>query len=376
MKVSTKRPFRLPLLAACALVIAAALGAQPSRATSQPPPPTAAWPRSEPETQGLDAARLARLTETLRQSRTYPDLHSLLIVRNGYLVVEEYFDGWSAERLHALQSVTKSFTSALVGIAIEQGVFRGVDERVLDFYADVDGIEHLDDRKRVLTIEDLLTMRSGTDYHERGGNSPHDQLNRLPRGWDRFYLDRPMARAPGTVFQYDSGGVILLSSLLERRTGLHADAFAARYLFEPLGITEWRWFRNQEGHPHTGGGLSLRPRDMAKLGLLYLREGRWGDRQVVPASWVRTSTTRHVDLSGRREVAYGYLWWIHRPDPDGRGRQDIYAAEGFRGQYIFVVPEHDMVVVVTAGTSRYSDEVRPIDLLYEEILPSVERQVR
>ncbi len=342
--------------------------------TVEPPLPSLDWPRAEPEARGLDAARLDRLVSEIENGSDYPDLHSLLIVRDGYLVVERYFDGWSAERLHPLQSVSKSFTSALVGIAIGQGAITGVDERMVDFFPDLSGVRNLDGRKRRISLEHLLTMRSGTDYNERAPDSPHDQLNRLRHGWDRFYLDRPMVTEPGSVFQYDSGGVILLSSLLEARTGLHADAFAARHLFEPLGIERADWFRNADGHPHTGGGLDLRPRDMAKLGLLYLRGGRWGDRQVVPEEWVRASTELQVERQGNgHNIGYGYLWWILEPDPDGAGGDNIYAAQGFRGQYIFVVPEHDLVVAITGGTQRYSDEVRPIGMLYDRILPSVRR---
>lgn len=135
-----------------------------------------------------------------------PDIHSLLVVKNGYLVVEEYFGGHHADDLHTLQSVTKSFTSVLIGIAIEQGKLTGVGERVLDFFPDVEGIENLDDRKRAMTLEDLLTMRGGTDYHEGPGGSPHSTLNSMSRGWTRFILGRPMVREAGTHFQYDSGG--------------------------------------------------------------------------------------------------------------------------------------------------------------------------
>ncbi len=247
---------------------------------------------------------------------------------------------------------------------------------MLSFFPRLEGVDRLDPRRRTLTLEHLLTMRSGTDYHERGAGSPHSRLNSLPRGWDRFYLRRPMVRDPGTHFQYDSGGVILMSSLLKSRTGLHADAFADRHLFAPLGIARSDWFRNREGHPHTGGGLDLLPRDMAKLGLLYLRQGRWGEKQVVPADWVRASVRRHVELdpgTTGHTVAYGYLWWILEPDPDGEGRQDIYAAMGFRAQYIFVVPEHRMVVAVTGGTHNRTDQRRPIEFLYSHILPAVLR---
>lgn len=350
--------------------------AEPSVATRVTAPwPDETWPAAEPAEQGLDPRQLSELVRLIREGERFPDLHSLLIVRHGYLVLEEYFGGWERGRLHTLQSVSKSFTSALIGIAIEQGEIEGVDEKILGFFPQVQGIAHLDDRKRAMTLGDLLTMRSGTDYDEGYSGSPHSTLNSLPRGWDRFYLDRPMLRAPGTHFKYDSGGVILMSSLLKARAGLHADAYAERHLFAPLGIRRASWFRNREGHPHTGGGLDLKPRDMARFGLLYSRGGRWRDRQVVPAAWVAASTRRQLPLDGGstgHRVGYGYLWWILEPDPVGSGEQDIYAAMGFRAQYIFVVPEHDMVVVVTGGTRGRRDQRRPIEFLYSHILPSVQ----
>lgn len=333
------------------------------------------WPAASPEQQGLDPERLALLVGVIREGEQYPRLHCLLIVRNGYLVLEEYFGGWRAERLHMLQSVSKSFTSALVGMALDRGEFKAEDEKILDFFPNRDDIANLDERKKSICLKDLLTMRSGTDYHESGSDSPHHQLNRLERGWDKFYLDRPMLRQPGTRFLYDSGGVILLSSLLKNRTGMHADEYAERYLFTPLGIEQKLWIKNQEGHPHTGGGLNLKARDTAKFGLLYLRNGRWGDKQIVPESWVKESIRMHVDFGVRTQgtVGYGYLWWILAPDPDGDGRQNIYAAMGFKAQYIFVIPEHDMVVVVNGDTRSGVDQRKPIEFLYSHILPSVRR---
>ena len=357
---------------AASLLTFLALGAASTEADSSAPWPTKEWATSPPSEQGLDGERLTQLVEIIRADERYPDLHGLLIVKNGYLVLEEYFAGWTADRLHMQQSVTKSFTSALVGIAIAKGVIEGVDENVLGFFPDLE-IANVDERKRAMRLDDLLTMRSGTDYHERGDNSPHDQLNGLSRGWDRFVLDRPMLREPGTHFQYDSGAVILTSSIIESRTGVHADRFAEPHLFEPLGIERSRWYRNREGHPHTGGGLDLRPRDMAKFGLLYLRGGAWEGRQVIPKEWVDASFETHVELPGKRTIGYGYWWWITHPDPDGGGEIPIYSARGFRAQYIFVVPEHDMVVVVTGGTTRWEDEIKPIDFLYTDVLPAVRR---
>jgi len=333
------------------------------------------WATSSPEEQGLDGERLDALAARIETGDDMRDLHSLLIARHGRLVFERYFAGHDRDRLHMLQSVSKSVTSALIGIAIGRGDIESVDERVLDFFEDHTGIENLDARKRAMRVEDLLTMRSGTDYHESGADSPHSQLNALDRGWDRFVLSRPMLREPGTHFQYDSGGVILLSSLLKARTGKHADAYAAEHLFGPLGIERSRWSRNAEGHPHTGGGLHLRPRDMARFGQLYLQGGVWEGQQIVPAEWVETSTRQHVDFGGEKggTVGYGYLWWMMPPDPEGRRREPIYAAFGFRAQYIFVVPEHDMLVVFTAGARTWEDERRPRELLYTDVLRAVRR---
>jgi CubicO group peptidase (beta-lactamase class C family) len=366
------RPFHGILVAALAATLAG-LG-KPTGVAAQEVWPDDDWPRSTPEAQGLDPAPLNELVTLIREGERFPDLHGLLIVRNGYLVVEEYFDSWNPGLLHTLQSVSKSFTSALIGIAIEEGHVESVDEHVIDFFPQWRDELAQDPRWAAVRLQDLLTMRSGTDYHERGQNSPHFQLNRTPLGWDQFYLDRPMVRDPGTYWQYDSGGVILMSAMLKQRSGLHADAYADRYLFAPLGIERSFWYRNQEGHPHTGGGLRLLPRDMARFGLLYLRGGRWRDQQVVPAEWVEESTRQHVafESTARHSTGYAYLWWILEPDPEG-GNEPIYAAMGFRAQYIFVVPEHDMVVVVTGGTQSGRDQRRPIEFLYSHILPAVER---
>lgn len=335
---------------------------------------TTEWPIESPEAHGLDPRGLATLVEAIRTG-TFPNLHSLLIVKDGVLVLEEYFGGYGPDDLHTLQSVSKSVSSAIAGIALEWGVIRSLDETVLGFLDDLEGIENVDARKRAMTIRDLLTMRSGTDYTEGFAGSPHSQLNSMSRGWTRFILSRPMVHAPGTRFNYDSGAVILLSGLMHARTGEHADLFAAEHLFEPLGIERSEWSKNREGHPHLGGGLDLRPRDMAKFGLLWLRGGKWNGRQVVPASWVRESTRRHVvfDRPRGRAIGYGYWWWVLPPDPQGAGKQDIWGAFGFRAQYIFCVPEHDMVVVVTGGARGWPQERNPRDFLYTHILPAVRR---
>jgi CubicO group peptidase (beta-lactamase class C family) len=333
------------------------------------------WPVSTPEKEGLDTQKLADLTGEIRRGELCPRLHALLVVRHGRLVVEEYFNGWRADRLHTLQSVTKSFTSALVGIAIARGEFKGVDEKVLDFFPGMTGIANMDERKAALRLEDILTMRTGMDFHESGRNSPLEQMTRLEKGWDRYYLDRPMLGPPGRDFRYDSGGVILLSAMLKNRTGMQAAEYAGRFLFKPLGIEQKFWQGNAEGQTHAGGGLALTARDTAKFGLLYLMNGRWEGQQVVPESWVRESLKMHVEMTvkGQPPSGYGYLWWVLAPHWQGNGKQYVFAARGRLGQYIFVVPEYDMVVVVYGDAMTGPETMKPMEVFYDRILTAVRR---
>lgn len=362
-------------LSVLALVLAALLGVGRSVPGVPAQPPSWEWPVSAPEEQGLDPVKLADLVAQIRRGEFLPRLHALLVVRRGRLVLEEYFNNWQADRIHTLQSVSKSFTSALVGIAIARGEFKSVDEKVLDFFPGMAGIANMDERKASMRLEDILTMRTGTDYHESGPGSPHEEMSRLASGWDKFYLGRPMLGPPGKAFRYDSGGVILLSAMLKNRAGMHAAEYAERFLFKPLGIEKKYWSHNIEGHTHCGGGLALTARDTANFGLLYLQNGRWGNQQVVPEAWVRESFQMHVDLTvkGQPPSGYGYLWWVLAPDPRGNGRQYVFMARGHLGQYIFVVPEHDMVVVVFGDAKERPEMAKPIEVFYDRILPAVRR---
>ena len=247
-----------------ALGVLAGCGQDPLTQDPTGPDPLTRTPRDTTPLQGLDRGRLYRLVDELAAGR-HGEVHSLLVLRNGETVIEEYFRGYGSGDEHSLQSVSKSFTSALIGIAIANGEISGVDEQVLDFFRQWREQLAQASRRAAMTIEDILTMRTGTDYHEVGANAPHWELNSLPTGWDQYWLNRPMINLPGSFWQYDSGGVIALSAMLKHRTSMHADEYANRWLFGPLGIIGGRWFVNQEGHPHTGGGLFLTPRHMVKL---------------------------------------------------------------------------------------------------------------
>jgi len=327
---------------------------------------SAEWPSTSPEAANLEAERLARLAGRIRAG-AYGAIDSLLIARNGSLVVEEYFNGGSIAAPHTMQSVSKSVTSLLAGIAVDQGRLRLDDQAVVVMrrYAP---FANPDPRKDAITVRDLLSMRGGWNWDEDLYNgSPLQRLNDCRCDWLRFVLDWPMRDQPGTRWQYVSGGVILLGGMIGEATGLRLDRFAEQFLFSPLEAQGPYWIGGlPDGLPHAGGGLYLRSRDMAKLGQLVLDEGRWRGRQIVSADWIRASTARSVFAArsfGSHPVDYGYLWWTMNPS-------DIITASGAMGQWIFVSARDRLVVAVTSR----NDDARwsvPADFLYADILPAV-----
>ena len=358
-----------------------AVEAQPDTATVITDDGSAYWPAAEwrtarPRDVGLDAKTMASLASRFRTGQL-ANLHGLVVVRHGYVVVDEYANGSSATHVHTLQSVTKSITSLLVGIAVDRGLMQ-LGERLVDVFPEYPDLQHLDERKRSATIGDLLTMRSGIDFWESPyPGSPLQQLNDSRGDWVRMVLDRPMNGVPGERWQYNSGGVIVLGGAIYNRAGMAADEFARRYLFDPIGVTTATWARgNPNGIPHLGGGLSLRARDLARIGYLVLRKGRWGDSQVVSEAWLEQSTApvvRAPRTFGSHATDYGYLWW---PMPISGAASsgwdhDVIAASGALGQWLFIVPKYDLVVVVTGNAQAFQDFIRPLDFLYSDILAAV-----
>lgn len=301
------------------------------------------WPTATPEEVGLDSGVLADLLESI-QSQGDP-IDSVLIVRQGRLVLEAYVYPFRKDLRHDLYSCTKTVTSMLVGIAIGDGAIAGVEAPVLGFFPERT-INNLDGRKRSLRLEHLLTMSSGFEWEERG--VPHwvsgNSGSRMAYSSDpvQLVLDTPMAAKPGTRFSYNTGNSQLLSTIVEKSTGMDVLSFARERLFTPVGITEVSWKKDRAGSYAGGGGLQMKPRDLARLGELYLRGGVWEGRRVVPEAWVRESVRPRIDAS--EDMRYGYHWWI---PVDG-----VYAARGFGDQMLWVVPEQQMVIVMTAGSAR------------------------
>jgi CubicO group peptidase (beta-lactamase class C family) len=313
--------------------------------------PTQGWRTSTPEQQGMDAQPLAQMVEAIKKQGLNVD--SVLVIRHGYIVSENYFTRGQDDP-HVLYSCTKSFVSALVGIAIAQGAIKGVDQPVLSFFPGRTFAQD-DARKQAMTLDNLLTMTSGLDWPE--GDPAIFQLMRST-DWVQFMLDKPMVEEPGQHFNYCSGCSFILSAIVQGTTGTSTLDFAKTNLFGPLGIVNPRWETGSGGIANGGWGLWLTSRDMAKLGYLYLNGGVWDGRQVVPAEWVKTSVQKHVTTGERLD--YGYQWWVYPA-------LDAYTARGRGGQLIFVVPRLDMVIVFTANMD--SDQAL-LDIIEKYIVPA------
>ena len=324
--------------------------------------PTEGWRTATPEDQGMNSAQLAAIFDYIAEEEI--EIHSILIVRNGCLVLEAYRHGYDAAHQHILYSVTKSVTSALIGIAIEEGYIESVEQPILEFFPDRT-FENTDDAKRAISIEDVLTMRAGIDWRLM----LRYQMFTEP-DWAQFVLDRPMIAEPGTEFLYNDGTAFVLSVVLQNAAGVTTIDFADKHLFQPLGITDFTWETSTQGFANTSWGLHLTPRDMAKFGYLYLHGGEWDGQQIVPDEWVKASTQPHVDLRAASDPvlepddeAYGYMWWIYP-------RDEYYAAQGLEGQQIWVLPDYNLVVVITAGIDGPTTPVlKPI--LDGYIIPSI-----
>ena len=366
-------------------------------AVSSPTPiswPTRGWPESRPEAEGMEAAPLEALDRDLAAGKSgYVD--SMLVIRHGKVVYEKTYDhstdyrrlfagkgapgiynyydpGWHPyyrdTKLHTMQSVSKSVTSALVGIAIGRGEISGVDAKVMPFFADY-RIPDPDHRRDWMTLRDVLTMRAGIRWDEESADYTDPRNNcaamEASDDWVRYVLEQPLAADPGMMFTYNSGATELLSYVLAKATGMPADEYARERLFAPLGI-EFFWKRTPKGLADTEGGLYLSPRDFAKMGFLYLHDGVWDGRRILPEGWVRDST-REWTKTNLPAYGYGYQWWTIAGEAS---RPDAFFAWGYGGQLLFVVPKVDLIAVFTGWNIYDHPELDPREAL-ARVLASV-----
>jgi CubicO group peptidase (beta-lactamase class C family) len=386
------------MLLVCLLVAACSSpDGRRATATSQPSAvpaqreywPTAGWRTAAPSQQGMDPQVLDDLDTQVPER--YPQVHSLLVVRHGYLVYERYWHGFDAADGQEIHSITKSITSALVGIALGQRDLKSLDQTVGELLA-----PHLpkgaDPRLARVTVRQLLTMTGGLpgDDQPTGGDVRLSTRLFHSRDWLAHILGRPLAATPGATFAYSNASSHLLSAIVADTTGQSTLAYARTRLFGPLGINTDNafqpraerqtatpaqqrayqqaavaWPRDPQGYHFGFGETKLPARDLAKLGYLYLNGGRWNTTQVVPADYVRASTQPHTDLPWLGAGGgYGYQWWTRRVGPHAS-----FVAAGFGGQLILVIPDLDLVVVLTTDAQQQLENAE--DLVDQTITPAV-----
>jgi CubicO group peptidase (beta-lactamase class C family) len=399
------RPRAIAILCLALLSMAAGAADRPTAsAGSTDPWPTNGWLSGTPASVGLDASALQSFDADLRAGK-YMLVDSLDVFRCGREVFEgkyphdyahiygkeartrgplnarltgryNYFDpAWHpyyhGTDLHTMQSVTKTVTSVIFGIAMSRGDFKaGLNTPVLKFF-DVSKVKNVDARKGRMTLEHVLTMTTGLTWNEE---VPYDDprsdssLMEATDDWVQYTIDKPMAREPGKVFNYSSGATELLAYIFRKETGQDIDAYGEKYLFGPLGI-QHHWKRSYLGVVDTEGGLYLSGAGLAKIGYLYLHDGNWNGQQIVSKEWVRQSLAPYVDVgSGRlgNEFKYGFKWWLY---PLNGGF--VWMARGFGGQLLMVFPGQNLIAVFT-GWEILKDDAPP-DALVDRLLSAVKR---
>jgi CubicO group peptidase (beta-lactamase class C family) len=358
-------------------------GSQPPSSTSVTLPPDAStyypdtsWRTATPEEVGVPSDVLARVGQRVA-SRTWRGLDSFIVVRRGYLVHESYYGTSSRDDVHTMQSVSKSITSLVVGIASDAGSL-SVEAPVLSLLPQYAAASS-DPRLSRVTLRHLLEMRSGINFYESPyPGSPLETLNTSRGDWVRIALEQPFNAEPGALWQYNGGGVIALGAAVASATTTPLYAYARERLFTPLGSSGQYWFvSSYDSTVHTGGGLNLRAIDLARVGYLVSKQGQWNGRQIVSSDWLARSTapvTLRASQFGGVPVDYGLLWWMAAIDP-ARSTADasnrVIIASGNMNQFLFVVPSLDLVVVNTGATNDSFGVT--VDFVVRELIPAVRR---
>jgi len=409
MKRRHGRPILIPTASALIIGLAVAACASEDRATptasTQTPWPGDDWPVSTPAAEGIDPAAIDALVSDIDAGR-YGLIDHFLLIRNGRVVADHRWDhhdtyvellaaqedtvehqynydhpAWHPfyrdTRLHSLQSVTKSVLSVAFGIAVDAGHIPPVGAEAWPYFTAY-GVDPSESGRADASLEDFLTMRSGISWAAPGqtyedGTHPTTVME-LSDAWIDYVVSRPVTVEPGTRFDYNDGVSVMLGRIVHEATGQRIDAWAEEHLFEPIGIDEYYWKTTPAGEVDSEGGLYLTSHDLARVGYLMLRQGEWDGRQVVSADWVRASTSAVVPdvnpANDRPDTGYGYQWWVPVHE-DGETR--IFAANGYGGQFMHVVPEHDLISVFNGWTLHERPEFSSWMAMQERILPAVDQ---
>ena len=342
----------------------------------------------------LDSLLLKKAAAEISQGK-YGEVHAMLIYKDSKMLFEEYFPGhqykwdgpnhhgdlikWDKSIPHGVKSVSKSITSLCIGIAIDKGFIKSVDQSVFDYLPDHQSLRR--DGKEKITIEHLLTMTSGLEWGE--WNTPlSSEKNDIVGIWFQdkdpvsFILEKPLIKEPGTVFNYSGGNTILLGEIIRQATKMDLEMFAKQYLFKPLGIDSVIWgLRYKNGVIEAGGGLEIRPRDLVKIGALCLNKGKFKGRQIVSEKWIEKCSTpyannTHIFIPGHFSGSHGYAysWWLKSYKKAGK-EFNMFHAVGWGGQDLIILPELNMVVVFTGG--NYVPLTTTFSILDKYILTAV-----
>lgn len=313
-----------------------------------------ALPRSSPEAQGVSSKAILEFIETAE--RDVNSMHSFMLVRHGKVVAEAWWQPESASTPHVLWSLSKSFTSTAVGLAVEEGKL-SIDDPVLKFFPE-DAPSEPSANLRAMRVRDLLTMTAG---HQ-------DELNwRESPNWVKAFLAHPVPHKPGTHFRYNTPATYMLSAIVQKVTGQTVRDYLTERLFQPLGIEQPQWDTSPQGISIGGYGLYLKTEDIAKFGQLYLQNGEWNGKQLIPAAWIEQATSKQVsngsDPNGDWDQGYGFQFW--------RCRHGAFRGDGKDGQFCIVIPEQDVVIALTANTGNMAAE---LNLVWKKILPAFSEQ--
>ena len=340
-----------------------------SQIAIQPVQPTSDWQRSR---DAYDTNKIRELNLRIAQ-RLFKEITSIVVIKNGKILIEEYFNGATRETLHDTRSVGKSFVSTLTGIAINDGLLKSEHQTLSEFY-DLKKFANYSTKKERVTIKSLLTMSSGFDADDDNEASPGNEENMYPTGdWVKFALDLPMdeAKTVGKNWNYFTAGVVVLGDILHKSVPEGLEKYADKKLFKPLGIKNYKWGYTPQNVVNTAGGLRMSSLDFAKFGLLYQNGGRWKGKQIVPRSWVQKSFTKYLKLPYEGDGFYGYLFWNKTYQVNGKPCELFYAT-GNGGNKIFVFMDQPLVIVVTATAYNKPYGHAQVDKMMERyILPAV-----
>lgn len=324
------------------------------------------WETSTLSAEGMRVAPIDSMTRLILTDY-FKNIHGVVIVKNDKLVYENYFNGYDRDMLHNLYSASKSFTSAVVGVAIDKGFIADTNERIFPHFPEYAPVANDSPEKQSITVKHLLTMSSGLSCNDWDASSPAAE-EKLYKNKDvlKSLFEVPMVYAPDSVTQYCSGGVIMLSNLISKTTGQDYGAFAKQYLLDPLGIRDYKWNFREKNRTDRPDQIFLRPRDMCKFGQLYLNQGQWKNQQLISEEWIAASWKPHTKFG---LVEYGFLWWLYTGTINGE-KTYVYTASGNGGQYIFVMPTLNLVVAITGGNLNSGYTQQGQTLFYKFIIPA------